>query len=72
MKSIKEIEDYFNNQDFSNKPVSIKESEVINDIELFVKTHIQYLKHNKGNKRFLPYYNRLLLLYNHCIIKEKD
>lgn len=30
----------------------------------FIETHLQFLKSNPKNRRFLPYYNRLLEFYH--------
>ena len=34
----------------------------INDVEKFIDSHVSILEHNKGNKTFVGYYNRLLKL----------
>ena len=45
-------------------PVSIqlKDGEFVSNVALFVTNHIAVLEANKGNKRFLPYWDRLVLL----------
>jgi hypothetical protein len=45
------------------KSIKIKSDLNIIDCQKFVDSHLTILKANSGNKRFIPYYNRLLLLY---------
>ena len=49
----------------ANLPESfvLSESETIHDVKLFVTSHTEVLEANKGNKRFLPYYERLFRFY---------
>lgn len=63
MTPLTEIEKFFKEYDFKDKEIQLKVGEKIINPELFVKTHIRILNHNKGNKRFLPYYLRLEKLY---------
>lgn len=59
---LSELKSYF---ETANLPESfvLSESETIHDVKLFISTHIEALEANKGNKRFLPYYQRLLRFY---------
>jgi len=45
------------------KSIKIKSDLNIIDCQKFVDSHLTILKANSGNKRFIPYYNRLILLY---------
>jgi hypothetical protein len=46
------------------KPIKLKFSfGVICDPIKFIENHVSILKANPGNKRFFPYYNRLLEFY---------
>lgn len=58
---ILDLEDFFENCD--NQVVKVDKCTIIEDFDAFWRTHIQYLKRNKGNKLFLPYYDRLLTVY---------
>jgi hypothetical protein len=44
------------------KQLSFHFGTIIN-VDQFLSTHISYLKANTGNKRFIPYYKRLLEFY---------
>lgn len=35
----------------------------ITNVELFINTHVSYLRSNPKNMRYIPYYNRLMELY---------
>jgi hypothetical protein len=45
------------------KSIKIKSDLNIIDCQKFIDSHLTILKANPGNKRFIPYYNRLLLFY---------
>jgi len=45
------------------KSIKIKSDFNIIDCQKFVDSYLTILKANSGNKRFIPYYNRLLLFY---------
>lgn len=51
------------------KTLVFNQCTTIIDVEKFIDVHITTLKANSGNKRFLPYYDRLLKVY--LMIKEK-
>ena len=40
----------------------LDEATFITDVPKFIDSHISVLERNSGNKKFLPYYNRLLKL----------
>lgn len=44
--------------------IVMDESTIILNPKQFVSSHISILKSNTGNKRFKPYYDRLLEVYN--------
>jgi len=57
-------------QDLENKLKEIKEFKNLNlkdgrisDPQKFIDLNISYLKSQSGNRRFLPYYERLLEFY---------
>jgi hypothetical protein len=45
------------------KEIKLTEHETITDCQKFVNGHIEYLKAKSGNKTFLPYFERILKLY---------
>lgn len=63
MIPLKEIEEYFNEYSFEKNKVEINDCTWVTDLKKFVDTHISILKANPGNKRFLPYYERLYKAY---------
>lgn len=68
MTPLKEIEGYFKEYPFSKKSLEINNHTKITDLETFVNSHISILKANPGNKRYLPYYERLYKVYLICKI----
>ena len=58
-----ELEAFFDSVDLPDEPIKLNEAETIIDCKKFVKSHLEYLKGQKGNKVYLPYYNRLIQLY---------
>lgn len=63
MATLTIIKEFFDNYDYLTNEVTINKAEKITDLKKFVEVNISYLEHNTGNKRFLPYYNRLLFVY---------
>lgn len=61
--SLKEIAEFFSTYKFTDSPMLISTGETSLDLKKTVETHIQILKSNPKNERFLPYYKRLLLIY---------
>lgn len=43
--------------------LSITPQELIINVKQMVETHLQYLEANSGNAIYLPYYERLCLVY---------
>ena len=58
-KDIEVLEDYFNNINTPTQPIKLNKCTIINDVPIFVKSHLATVKANNGNKTFLPYLNRL-------------
>ena len=53
------LEDFFKELTTDNQPIQLNASSRIIDLSIFVKNHLAIVKTNNGNKRFLPYLNRL-------------
>ena len=49
-------------QSISIKQIQLDSATFVSDVPKFIDTHISFLERNSGNKKFLPYYNRLLKL----------
>ena len=45
------------------KPIELSQGETIVGLGDFLSNHINILKHNSGNERYLPYYDRLYKVY---------
>ncbi len=67
MTNLQDLENYFNGIDLKQYNGIKLGTFIIEDVELFVKTHILTLKHNSGKRTFLPYFERLLTLYRQII-----
>lgn len=63
---LSEIENFFKTFDFNNpwpQTFDLDKCGKIFDLKKFVDSHIATLKSNPKNKRFEPYYDRLLNVY---------
>ena len=60
--NISELKSYFENAKLPDS-IQLKNGEFIGDVKLFVSGHISVLERNKGNRRFIPYYSRLVELF---------
>lgn len=56
---IAELEQYFDSTELPNTAIQISQGNIITDIDTFVKSHLQTIKANNGNLRYLPYLDRL-------------
>lgn len=54
---------YFDSISLTDDIIELEPATTILDQKKFLKTHINTLRSNSGNKRFRPYYDRLLKLY---------
>jgi len=62
--SIEEIAEHLMNIELSDyKDVKLKNGLKVSNPQLFVNSHIEILERNANNKRFKPYYERLLNFY---------
>ena len=59
-KEIEELESFFSSVVLPATPVFLSKGVIIRDSELFVKSHLDTVKQNNGNKTFLPYLERLI------------
>lgn len=58
-KNIKELEAYFSKIEISKNHTRLNQ---INDLQLFISSHLRFVKANNGNKTFKPYIDRLINL----------
>ena len=69
--NIDTVSEFWANFDFDTaKPIAFIDSQKINCLRTFVNTHISYLKHNKGNPTYLPYWLRIEKLTKHYAQKH--
>ena len=62
--NLKELIEYF--KTIPEGPVQLDECTRIVNMSLFVNSSISILQAHPGNKVYLPYYERLLKLYQKC------
>jgi hypothetical protein len=63
-----ELEEFFHDRELPETLDLNQYGKVLN-IRKFIDSHIATLKNYSGNKRFMPFYNRLLEVY--CRIKNE-
>jgi len=63
MTPLSKIEEFFDNYNFNDQEIQLSPCEKILNLEKFIKSHIKFLKNNKGKKLFMPYYIRLEKTY---------
>lgn len=61
--NLKQLIEFFDKQKLKNEPIRLNQATVISNPEKFVESHLNYLKSNKGNRIYKPYFDRLLQLY---------
>jgi hypothetical protein len=59
---LSELEKELEKLDFE-APLIINGAESVKDTKKFIRSHLGYLKANKGNKGYLPYFKRLFKFY---------
>jgi hypothetical protein len=62
---IDEIRAFFENRELPKGSIELTSGERVLDVGKMVESHIETLVANKGNRTFLPYYNRLITVINH-------
>ena len=60
--TIQSLKIFFESVKIPKKAIELSKCETIHDCEKFVKSHLSMLENNKGNKTFMPYYDRLVKL----------
>ena len=69
--NIETVAEFWANFDFDTaKPIAFIDCQKIICLRTFVNTHISYLKNNKGNPTYLPYWLRLEKLTKHYAKKH--
>ena len=63
MNKLDEIEKFFKDYDFEGRQIKISQCERVLNVKNFVESHIKMLRANTGNKRYLPYFDRINKLY---------
>ena len=59
---LEELKDFFSSIELP-KEIVLNSHSFIKNVQLMVDSHLSVLERNKGNKTFLPYYERLMILY---------
>jgi hypothetical protein len=59
---LSQLKTFFATAKISDK-VIIDTGAVITDVQRCIDSHISILKENAGNQIYLPYYNRLMIIY---------
>lgn len=72
MTRLEDLEQFFNGIELSQYNGIKLDAFVIDDAELFVKTHLLVLKNNSGKRTFLPYFERLLALHRQIISQQSN
>jgi len=62
--TIKELEFFFSTHKFEKKEIKLNESETVLDPKATFESHLNILRANSGKKHVMPYYNRLVRIYN--------
>lgn len=62
--SLTVIEEYFKDVEFTDDHLELDQCTTVTNIKAFYESHLTLLKANSGNKLVMPYYQRLLKLYN--------
>jgi len=61
---ISELEIYYSENQMTKKSIKLNQCTKIIDVPKFIESHFAIVKANIGNKRYLPYFNRLQELKN--------
>src|SRR5690554_5936363 len=64
-KDIEVLEEYFKNKEPPTQPIQLNKCTVINDVSLFIDSHLATVNANNGKTTFLPYLHRLQELTNY-------
>jgi len=59
LPEIQDLEQFFKVVKISGEPIKLNECSQIIDINLFIKSHLETVKAQNGNKRYTPYLERL-------------
>jgi hypothetical protein len=60
--TLPELKQFFQQAELP-ETIRLSDGEMIDNVNLFVTSHISVLENNSGKVRYLPYYLRLLKLY---------
>lgn len=58
-KALESLKEFFNSSDLPKEPIMLNQCTRIDNIELFIKTHLSIAEENNKNQRYLPYFERL-------------
>ncbi len=72
MTVIDRLENYFKSAGEIRSPVTLSAGQTAVDPQKMIRTHLIILKANSGNKAYMPYYDRLLILRRAVEAKKKE
>ena len=64
------IREYLDKIQFDKEAIKLDQGTTITDQEKFYIGHCGYIDGNRGNKRYRPYYDRLVQFYNYYKSRE--
>lgn len=70
MMKLSDLESFFSEYNPSDEIIELSQCETIIDQKKFIKSHLNALKGNPGNKTFIPYFNRLVEFYK--LVKKQS
>lgn len=71
MTRLEDIKAYFKDYNFTDTRIRLNACSEVLDLKKFVETNIAILESNSGNKRYIPYFERLKRVYEICKATEK-
>lgn len=72
MASLTDIKTFFEGYDYKINEVKINQCTIVKDVKKFAEVNINILENNWGKKKFIPYYSRLLFVYNYLINNKNE
>lgn len=61
--NVQTLKKFFDEYEHDGTPIQLDQCTVIQDMDVMVASHFRALEANSGVKTFLPYYDRLVKLY---------
>jgi hypothetical protein len=68
---IEQLERFFDKINFLSEPIKLDQCSTITDIPLFIQTHLSISKYQSKNRRYRPYFQRLIQFRNVVILMDE-